>query len=138
MFLCQMENSLAELSAKTNIDIDSLKLLQSFLHLYDFKERRLSEIENVNEKLILSLKNKNIKKSSDYLLFCMSHKKSDLAKMFNVEPADIVKLFNLCDLMRLPGVKSVRANLYYDCNYKSCIKTIFDTASLYSGTYIWI
>jgi hypothetical protein len=29
------------------------------------------------------------------------------------------ELFSLCDLMRLPGVKWLRAKLYYDCGYQS-------------------
>lgn len=115
----RMEASAIDLSIESHIEIEALKLLELFLHLYDFKNRKLCEIESVNLDLIQALNQGNIKTSKNYLMLCISNNEATISKRYNANVNDVIKLFDLCDLMRLPGVKGVRADLYYDCNYKN-------------------
>lgn len=118
-YLKRTEASILELSKESGIDLEVLKLLESFLHLYDFKNRRLCEIESVNPDLMEALNRENIKTSKDYLMLCLSNREAVISKRYHADVSDVIKLFDLCDLMRLPGVKSIRADLYYDCHYKN-------------------
>lgn len=43
----------------------------------------------------------------------------EAAKMLSLTEESTSELFSLCDLMRLRGVKWLRAKLYYDCGYQS-------------------
>jgi hypothetical protein len=103
---------------KLDISMKTLKLLESFFHLYDFKNRKLSEVECANQILIKELIADNIKTSKDYLLLCISENIKTISKRYKVNIDDVVQLFDICDLMRLPGVKDIRASLYYSCGYK--------------------
>lgn len=119
MYFERMENSTVELSKELCVEIEFLKLLEALLHMYDFKSRKLGEIESANRELIQALNEEKIKTSKDYLFLCMKHSIPTILNKYRAEEKDIIKLFHLCDLMRLPGVKDVRADLYYSCNYKS-------------------
>lgn len=87
--------------------------------MYDFKNRNLHEINSVSPELIERLKEKNIKTTKDFLTLYFSANKEQISAEYHHSQNEITRLFGLCDLMRLPGVKCVRADLYYDCNYKS-------------------
>lgn len=119
MFFEKIKSSIKELSDILDIDTEMLNQLNSLLHLHDFKNRRLSEIKSVNYTFIQSLIKSNIKSSKDYLLICMESNAEMVSRKYSSNIDDVVKLFCLCDLMRLPGVKDTRASLYYDCGYKN-------------------
>lgn len=89
-----------------------------FLHLYDFKPRRLSDSIEIGFLIELT-GNKTMKTSEDYLNYCMNNGIKEAAKMLKLPVESARELFSLCDLMRLPGVKWLRAKLYYDCGYQS-------------------
>ena len=111
------DNTIEELAHKTRVSIDNIRMLRSLLHLHNFKNRKLSEIDNVDSSFIQNLINNGIKNSLDYFFLCKINKSFDIAEKYATKEEYVKKLFSLCDLMRLPGVKSIRANLYYDCGY---------------------
>ena len=118
MFFKYIDAEKVDLASKLGIDMETLKLLESLFHLYDFKNRKLKEVECVNPMLVKELISDNIKTSKDYLLLCISENIETISKRYKVNLADVIHLFDICDLMRLPGVKDIRASLYYDCGYK--------------------
>jgi len=114
-----------ELGNITKYSVDNIKLLNSFLHLHDFKDRKLSEIHCIDSYFINNLSANGIKKSKEYIIMYENSKYNDMANKYGIDNAEIDKLFSLCDLMRLPGVKSIRSKLYFKCGYKS-IKDFVD------------
>ena len=103
---------------KTDLSLTLEAMLVQFLHLYDFKPRRLSDAREIGLGIELT-GNKEMKTSEDYLSYCMNYGLKEAAKMLNLSEAGARELFSLCDLMRLPGVKWLRAKLYFDCGYQS-------------------
>lgn len=118
MFLDEMSSDPDGLEVKFEMDSETLKLLEGIFHLYDFKNCKLRDINSADSKLIETLIGHNIKTSKDYLLLCMSTTISDISEKYSSSEDEVLRLFNLCDLMRLPGVKDLRASLYYHCGYK--------------------
>lgn len=118
MFFQYMDMDAVCLTNKLDIEMGTLRLLEALFHHYDFKNRRLSEVESVNCRLIKNLISDKIRTSKDFLLLCISNNVEAISRQYKVNVADIIQLFDTCDLMRLPGVKDVRASLYYDCGYR--------------------
>lgn len=108
---------LPELAGMLHLNVEALRLFESFLHLHDFVDRRLRDVESVSASFRESLALGGVKSSGEYLLLCMNGTPEKLAGDYGAKEEEVRKLFSLCDLMRLPGVKDVRASLYYDCGY---------------------
>lgn len=117
-FLHQVNIDAEDMVIKLDIDMDTLKLLKAIFHLYDFKDRKLNEISHANSVFIKQLISDKIKTSKDYLLLCISNSIESISKKYEVSKEDVVYLFDICDLMRLPGVKDIRSTLYYSCGYR--------------------
>lgn len=107
------------LSEKLGLGEEGLALFEQFLHLHDFTDRRLSEIQSVSAEYMGKLFSDGIKRSKDYLLLCMRHPAEEISHRYGVDEGEAVRLFCICDLMRLPGVKELRASLYLDCGFCS-------------------
>lgn len=118
-FLYKMSSSAEALSVETGLDLDTLYNLEGLFHLHDYINRRLNKLETINPSLISALQDDNIKKSSDYLKLCMNNSADELSHKYKCDAAEIIHLFCLCDLARLPGVKELRASLYYDSGFKT-------------------
>ena len=99
--------------------MEVVELLKRFLHLHDFVNRRLKDVDCVNARFREGLALGGVKTSQDYLLLCTRRTWKELSQDFNGAEEDAQKLFCICDLMRLPGVKSTRASLYYDCGCRT-------------------
>lgn len=110
---------LAQLAAALKLDMEVVDLLERFLHLHDFVNRRLKDVDCVNARFREGLALGGVKTSQDYLLLCTRRTWKELSQDFNGTEEDAQKLFCICDLMRLPGVKSTRASLYYDCGCRT-------------------
>lgn len=108
---------LPQLAAELKLDMEVVELLERFLHLHDFVNRRLKDVESVSAAFRERLAGDGVKTSGDYLLLCRSSTPKKLSAAYGTEEEEARKLFCLCDLMRLPGVKDIRASLYYDCGY---------------------
>lgn len=117
MFFTETKKSMEKLADCLRIDIERLKLFEQFLHLHDFINRKLSDIESVNSAYINKLISGNIKSSKDYLMLCIENNANIISEKYEVDKEDVIRLFGICDLMRLPGVKDIRASLYFDCGY---------------------
>ncbi len=61
MFFKYIDVEEVDLASKLGIDMETLRLLESLFHLYDFKNRKLKEVECVNPMLIKELISDNIK-----------------------------------------------------------------------------
>ena len=107
------------LAEKFSMDERILGLFECFMHLHDFTNRKLSEIQSVDAGFIEKLSLNHIKMSKDYLLLCMGNSAEAISEKYGAEKNDVLWLFGICDLMRLPGVKELRASLYYDCGYRN-------------------
>lgn len=81
----------------------TLNLLFLYLHLYDYKKRSIREFEENDQMLLSSL---SYKSTYDIL----SDEREDIS--------ELVRIKQLANLMRLPGVKYIRANLYYLTGFK--------------------
>ncbi len=110
---------LPQLAAALKLDMEVVKLLENFLHLHDFVNRRLKDVDCVNTQFQEGLALGGVKTSQDYLLLCTCRTWKELSQDNDGTEEDAQKLFCICDLMRLPGVKSTRASLYYDCGYRT-------------------
>lgn len=121
MFLDELAVNAEDLAEKLEIDMGTLKLLEGIFHLYDFKNRKLREIKSVSCNLIENLIDDKIKTSKDYIFLCMATSSSVISQRYSTDEKDVVKLFEICDLMRLPGVKDLRADLYHHCGYKGLV-----------------
>ncbi len=108
-----------QLEERLDLEEEGLALLEQFLHLHDFTNRKLSEIRSVSAEFMGKLFSDGIKMSKDYLLLCMRHPAGEISHKYGVDEEEAVRLFCICDLMRLPGVKELRASLYFDCGYCS-------------------
>ena len=84
---------------------------------------RLREFHGVNLEHIQKLEAKGIK-NADQMLAAGStrQQRRQLAEAAGVPESAILELVKLSDLARLPGVKGIRARLYYDAGVDSVEK----------------
>lgn len=87
---------------------DIIRLFSFAIHLYDFKPRKLKELDFIDPIIIDELNSIKINNSGDFILYYLSNKDKKYQYFYDI-----------CNLMRLPGVKGIRAKLYYDCGFKS-------------------
>jgi len=84
---------------------------------------RLREFRGVNPVHIERLEARGIKRAEQMLAAgCTKKQRVILAKEAGVPEEDIFELVKLSDLARLPGVKGIRARLYYDAGVDSIEK----------------
>ncbi|MDU1911503.1 DUF4332 domain-containing protein [Fusobacterium sp.] len=102
-----------------NVDIQTFYNLYMFFHTYNFIDRKLSDLKHIDSPFIQNLKNDNIKNSSEYFKTIKELGLLSFQKKYNISLEIIKKIWCLCDLMRLPGVKITRSELYFDCGYTS-------------------
>jgi len=117
-FLERMEGAEEILAMESDMEVGLLRMLERFLHLYDFKCRRIAELKSADSGFIQELIRHGIRTSGDYLVVCKVQNVYGIAKRFSVDEEKVHRVVGLCDLMRLPGVKDIRAALYYDCRYR--------------------
>lgn len=119
-FLDKYKEHLELVKTKTGLSTDILALLASFFTYQNFKERKLKELDCISEKYILLLKDSGIKTSSQILCKFKCHEEILRAsEKYDIPYLEMHKIVCLCDLMRLPGVKCVRAELYFNCNIRN-------------------
>ena len=76
---------------------------------------RLRDLRGVNPEHIARLEAIGIKKAGQMLLAgATPEKRNALAEEAGIPEGAILELVKLSDLARLPGVKGIRARLYYD------------------------
>lgn len=130
-----------EFIKKANIESWIEEMFVQFLHLYDFRPRRLLDSDEIGFYLEPTVC-KTMKSSGDYLKYCieMSIEAASEAMQLSVEKAN--ELFCLCDLMRLPGVKWLRAWIYYSSGCQSVqafskqtVEQMRETTALYIQEY---
>jgi len=87
-----------------------LKLLAGLLTFMRFRERKLSEVHFLSAGDVEKLRLNGMKTSGDYLSrTALPQQRAELAGITQLSPALIDKLACVCDLMRLPGIMSLRA-----------------------------
>lgn len=94
-----------------------IDLFSRFIHIYDFKNRKFNELDFIENETEDYLSANKTTSSFSFLAHCEKVGISTLSK-------PLVALYQICNLMRLPGVRWVRAKLYYDCGF-----TTLDTFS---------
>ena len=116
----QYEKDAEALSQETRLDVKTLALINSLYHFHDFKKRKLSEISISDPRFIPNLIDNGIKTSDSLLkIAVIENGIRQIAQRFDADEAIIMEVVSICDLMRLPGVKSIRARLYYDCGIRN-------------------
>ena len=84
---------------------------------------KLKDFRGVNPDFIEKLANHSIKNADQLLAAGRTPKqRTRLSKETGVPEAVILELVKLSDLARLPGVKGIRARLYYDAGVDSVEK----------------
>lgn len=125
-FLQKVESisGLEEMTNKTGIESEYFQLLQCMLLFQRFKPIRLKKIHCFNEEYINQLASINIKDTGSLILACKSiEKRNVLSELTSIPIEQIIRMVCLADLMRLPGVKNIRASLYFDAGF-DCLETI--------------
>ncbi|GKX31319.1 hypothetical protein SH1V18_37990 [Vallitalea longa] len=108
-------NRLEELCQKTSIQFTYLQSLIKLLAFNQYKPFPIKKIESLSKKEINKFLNKGYKKSDQILLIGKTKEdRKKVAKEVGVPVDCVTKLIKMADLMRLPGVKYIRANLYYE------------------------
>ena len=75
----------------------------------------LRDFKGVNPKYIAKLENLGIRKAEDMLFVGKAPMmRTVVTTMAEIPEATVVELVKLSDLARLPGVKGIRARLYYE------------------------
>lgn len=75
----------------------------------------IRELRGVKPEIVEKLRVIGIKNSEQMLLAGQTvEKRTALADKAGIPPEDVLELVKLSDLARLPGVKGIRARLYYD------------------------
>ncbi len=105
----------ATLSAKAGLSMEQAALLRALLHLHDFRNRMLAELDSVSPSLRGALAADGVTSSRDLLALARASGTAAIARRYCVPTEESARLLGLCDLMRLPGVRCLRASLYYDC-----------------------
>ena len=87
------------------------------------KAFKLREFSGIESDVIEKLEIMGIKDTQKLLEYGSTPtKRRELAKMTSIGVKEIEELVRLSDLSRLPGVKGIRARLYYDAGFNSCKK----------------
>lgn len=102
-----------------NIDTQTFYSLYMFFHTYNFIDRKLYDLKHIDSLFIQNLKNDNIKNSNEYFKTIKELGLLSFQKKYTTSFEIIKKIWCLCDLMRLPGVKVTRSELYFNCGYTS-------------------
>lgn len=88
---------------------------------------RLLDFMGVKVEIITKLENLGIKTAGQMLAEgCTEEKRLELARRAGITLEDVLELKKLSDLARLPGVKGIRARLYFDAG----VDTVEKLASL--------
>lgn len=84
---------------------------------------KLKDFRGINPEVIRKLEALRIKSAEQMLVAGQTKKlRSTLAKQTGVSEPILLELVKLSDLARLPGVKGIRARLYYDAGVDSVEK----------------
>ncbi len=83
--------------------------------LIELNKYKLNEFRGINKNVVEKLKKNNIKTARQILeIGNTKDGRNRLAKTTNIPVENIVELVKLSDLARIPGVKKIRARLYYE------------------------
>ncbi len=107
-------SDIEKLKEITGFEQEILGLFQALLHLHNFKNRSLKELQSVEEAVLVTVISKGYKKSLDILALATQKSEQEMADLLEIEVPEVHRLVGLCQLMRLPGVKDTRASLYFD------------------------
>lgn len=84
---------------------------------------RLREFRSVSPEVIAAIEVQHIKNTDQMLTRgCTREQRASLARATGISEEAILELVKLSDLARLPGVKGIRARLYYDAGVDSVEK----------------
>ena len=84
---------------------------------------KLKDFRGINPGVIAKLDARRIKNAGQLLIAgCTKEQRSVLAKETGISEAVLLELVKLSDLARLPGVKGIRARLYYEAGVDSVEK----------------
>ncbi len=84
---------------------------------------KLKDFRGIDQDVIARLETHHIKNTGQMLAAsCTQAQRSTLARETGIPENIILELVKLSDLARLPGVKGIRARLYYDAGIESVEK----------------
>ncbi|QSX04996.1 DUF4332 domain-containing protein [Sedimentibacter sp. zth1] len=119
-FFEQYANNSELLVSNTMLDKSIVDLLASFLSFYKYKTRKIKEYTSIGVDNITKLMDYGIISTKDIIYRCDTSKKRKLvAHATEVSECVIERAVCLSDISRLPGIKDIRASLYYDCGFIS-------------------
>ncbi|UYP01364.1 DUF4332 domain-containing protein [Oceanotoga sp. DSM 15011] len=116
-------SELKKIVNKTNIASEYFLLLRNMLFFYRFRTVKLKKINSFNKKYINKLESINIKDTGSLIIECKTQENREkLSNRLEIPVEKINKLANIADIMRLPGVKDIRATLYFDSGFDTLEK----------------
>ncbi|PWJ88996.1 uncharacterized protein DUF4332 [Oceanotoga teriensis] len=116
-------SELKKIVNKTNIASEYFLLLRNMLFFYRFRTVKLKKINSFDKKYISKLESINIKDTGSLIIECKTQEnKEKLSNRLEIPVEKINKLANIADIMRLPGVKDIRATLYFDSGFDTLEK----------------
>lgn len=98
----------------TGMEKEENEKFYSVLHLHDFKNKSIRSLLSLNSNVIAEVTSRGYKKTLDIIVLDSEKSEEEMSEILNIKKADVQRLVSMCHLMRLPGVKDIRASLYYD------------------------
>jgi hypothetical protein len=109
------DNEMDELISRTGIEKQYIQQLIHLLHFMRYRPVLLKKLDNVELRHIEGLLDAGFRDTRGMLLSGRTGEdRNDLSRITGI-PLDVVeRVIRIADLMRLPGVKNIRANLYLE------------------------
>ncbi|WDV45131.1 DUF4332 domain-containing protein [Clostridiaceae bacterium M8S5] len=105
---------------RTGLEEDIVKLLRGTLIFQRFRTVKLKKIDSFKEEYVRKLEAKGIKDNGQLMLLSQSRlKRKILSEQTEIPINELDRMISISDLMRLPGVKNIRASLYLNAGFKN-------------------
>lgn len=108
---------LAALGERTGLELSALKGIRNLLNFYRFRPRPMRDFRGESGSFAQALLQNGVKDSGGYLAQYLALGPDKTAEQYGATAELAHRFACLCDLMRLPGVKLVRATVFYDSGY---------------------
>lgn len=118
-FLAKFENDFEGL-LKTGIDEGNLVLLAKLLRFNRFRPVKINKFDGFRQVDIDSLSKSGIKDTGELSMKCRTDEdRRRISLKSGIEIDELKRMCCFADLMRLPGVKNIRAELYFKSGFKT-------------------
>lgn len=87
--------------------------------MHDFKNRNIKELKSIKSDVIEKAITHGYHKTLNIIKLDSEISTDEILILLDISNMDVQRLVAMCHLMKLPGVKDIRASLYYDSGLRS-------------------